>query len=366
MTNVSNTEQSIQPNPGGRKKGLTKKAKKGKVILEKNLVTRCTILNQNKLNEAKRSGLSDVPSGTLKMIINEEEEKAGLSVNTISIDTIRIRIKRGNLAGFNESLQSPIHSIKPLICEFCIRLGKMGCPITKTTGIELANDLISGTELEQKIAKCKQLRKLNCTEKLGRAWYQGFLQCYEDVLTRNGSVVKDIKRRTWVTSENFANMYENVFNIMVEAGIAKVVDEAIQHEVGLLTKYKLTRPEFLLFIVETGYSTNQLNDGKVGGEMFIMPKNAGDTAAPAGATTDLHFMVLPFMSGTGELVLCAINFRSERHISEIPVSWKTGIDLTVDDIDDVKKVAQGGPTCTYLGKEIPCFYGTSPKASITS
>ena len=58
---------------------------------------RCTILYQNKLNKAKRSGLSNVPSGTLKNIINEEEEKAGLSVNTISIDTIRSRIKRGNL-----------------------------------------------------------------------------------------------------------------------------------------------------------------------------------------------------------------------------------------------------------------------------
>ena len=111
LADVSNTEQSIQPNPGGRKKGSTKKAKKEKVILEKNLVTRCTILYQNKLDEAKRSGLPNVPSGTLKKIINEEGEKAGLSVNTISIDAIRSRIKRGNLAGFNENLLSPIHSI---------------------------------------------------------------------------------------------------------------------------------------------------------------------------------------------------------------------------------------------------------------
>ncbi len=86
-------------------------------------------------------------------------------------------------------------------------------------------------------------------------------------------------------------------------------------------------------------------------------KNAGDTAAPAGATTDLHFMVLPFISSTGEAVLCAIIFRSDQHISEIPVGWKTGIDLIVDDVDDIKIAAKGGPTCT---KEIPCFYGPSP------
>jgi hypothetical protein len=53
LADVSNTEQSIQPNPGERKKGSTKKAKKEKVILEKNFVTRCTILYQNKLDEAK-------------------------------------------------------------------------------------------------------------------------------------------------------------------------------------------------------------------------------------------------------------------------------------------------------------------------
>jgi hypothetical protein len=48
------------------------------------------------------------------------------------------------------------------------------------------------------------------------------------------------------------------------------------------------------------------------------------------------------------------------------VNWKTGIDIMVEDADVIKVVAKGGPTCTYHGKEIPWFYGTSPKASITS
>ncbi len=118
----------------------------------------------------------------------------------------------------------------------------------------------------------------------------------------------------------FKNMYEKVYEtmVMIEAGIAEVVEEAIQCEAGLPTKYVLTQPEYLLFVNETGCNTNQLNDGKVGGELFIMPKNIGDAAAPAGATTDIHFTVLPFMLGTGEPVLCAITVRSEHYISEIP------------------------------------------------
>jgi hypothetical protein len=48
------------------------------------------------------------------------------------------------------------------------------------------------------------------------------------------------------------------------------------------------------FVDETGGNTNQLNDGKVGGELHIMPKNIGDAAPPAGATTDIHFTQLAF------------------------------------------------------------------------
>jgi hypothetical protein len=65
-------------------------------------------------------------------------------------------------------------------------------------------------------------------------------------------------------------------------------------------------------------------------------------------------------------VLCAIIFKSDLHISQIPISWKTGINLMANDANDMTAVAAGGPTCFYNGKEIPCFYGTSPKASITS
>jgi hypothetical protein len=53
-------------------------------------------------------------------------------------------------------------------------------------------------------------------------------------------------------------------------------------------------------------------------------------------------------------------------VSEIPLSWKLGVDITVDDVNNKNMVMRGGPTCTYNGKEIPAFFGTSPKASITS
>jgi hypothetical protein len=97
-----------------------------------------------------------------------------------------------------------------------------------------------------------------------------------------------------------------------------------------------------------------------------MPKNDPESGAQTGASTDLHFIVLAFLSGTGKAVLCAIIFKSEQNMSEIPISWKLGVDITVDDVNNKKMAMQGGPTCTYIGKEIPAFFGTSPKASTTS
>jgi hypothetical protein len=186
------------------------------------------------------------------------------------------------------------------------------------------------------------------------------------LLTTSGTVIKDVKRRTWVMKENFENMYENVYKTMVEAGVAEEVSEEIQHEAGLPSKFRLTRPEYILFVDETGCNTNQLNDGRVGNELFIVPKVDSECGAPTGATTNIHFTVLPFISGTGEAVMCAIIFKSEQDVSEIPISWKTGIDITCENIEDTANVMWGGPTCIFQGTTIPCFFGASPKASITT
>jgi len=169
---------------------------------------------------------------------------------------------------------SPIHDVEPTLCDFCIRSGKMGNPLTKTTIIELANDLISETEYTEKIKDCKELRKLNSIEKLGDTWYQGFMSQFSEQLTRSGTTIKDSKRNTWVTQENFQNMYESVYEATVSAGVAKKEEEEINYGTGLPSRYRLTKPEYVLFVDETGFNTNQLNDGRVGGELFIVPKVA--------------------------------------------------------------------------------------------
>ncbi len=62
-------------------------AKAAKITTREDTVTQCTILYNEEREKAIKSGLK-VPDGTLKGIIDEEEVKAGLESNSISLDTI--------------------------------------------------------------------------------------------------------------------------------------------------------------------------------------------------------------------------------------------------------------------------------------
>jgi hypothetical protein len=94
-------------------------------------------------------------------------------------------------------------------------------------------------------------------------------------------------------------------------------------------------------------------------------------------TTDLHFAILAFTSGTGEAIMCAVILKSEKEMKDIPVSWTMGIDILKDVVTgetdvqtynlNVKNgVTSGGPKCRFQGKDISTFVCCSPNASITS
>jgi hypothetical protein len=184
-------------------------------------------------------------------------------------------------------------------------------------------------------------------------------------------------------------MYDSVYESMVEAGVAIRLDEEAMYDregnlvdskermYGRPTKYHITRPENVLFVDETGCNTNQKSDGLVGGERFVVPADNTGIGC-VGSVTDIHFTVMCFTSGMGEPVMCSVIFKSEKKVSEIPLNWKTGIDITKDIkqgtsplhtlfLNSVEGGAmQGGPTCCFNQKVVPCFLGTSPNASITT
>lgn len=102
-------ERSIRSNIGGRKKGSTAQAKVKEKKKMDDVVTQCALLYCQAREKAKKLG-TNVPDGTLKRIVEKEEEKAGLASNSVSLDTIRSRVKRGNPTAYNPTETPPLLS----------------------------------------------------------------------------------------------------------------------------------------------------------------------------------------------------------------------------------------------------------------
>ena len=114
-------------------------------------------------------------------------------------------------------------------------------------------------------------------------------------------------------------MYTHVYEGMVHAGVAEKLDEEIMmdkegNEVldhrlmyGRPTKYKVTHPEKILFVDEAGSNTNQKDDGRIGGKLFVVP-TIDEHAGMNCAVTDIRFTILCFTSATGVPAMCAVIF----------------------------------------------------------
>ena len=117
--------------------------------------------------------------------------------------------------------------------------------------------------------------------------------------------------------------YREVYREMVKGGIAvrlddkvfmskegrEAVEENNANRLGLATRYKVVRPDRLLFVDEVGSNTSQTKDGNLGGERFLY--KALQRPQTRAATKDLHFSVLGFTAATGIPLMCAIIFAAK-------------------------------------------------------
>jgi hypothetical protein len=157
--NNSNNEMetSNRSNIGGWRKGSTVRGKAADRKKRDDVLAQCALLYHQERGKARKNA-TNVPDGFLKRLVLEEEEETRLASNSISLDTIRSRVKRGNLTAYNPTETPPIDDIEAILCDICIRPGKMGQPLTKVTIIELTNSLVSKTEYKEKLEAAKKLR----------------------------------------------------------------------------------------------------------------------------------------------------------------------------------------------------------------
>ncbi len=83
---------------------------------------------------------------------------------------------------------------------------------------------------------------------LGNHWYNNFIDCNNDQLTRKKALLRDVKRNSWVMYDNFvaAKLPDKVFRNMG----GRIVDE--EDAFGLPTEYVLTHPHMVVYVDKTG------------------------------------------------------------------------------------------------------------------
>ena len=64
-------------------------------------------------------------------------------------------MKRGSKGG-KRGLQSPMLEVEPYLVELIIKLADMRAPITTSQDLQLANSLIKGTSVEEKVIEWKK------------------------------------------------------------------------------------------------------------------------------------------------------------------------------------------------------------------
>eukprot|EP00957_Ditylum_brightwellii_P110263 8409858-Ditylum_brightwellii.AAC.1 len=121
---------------------------------------------------------------------------------------------------------------------------------------------------------------------------------------------KDISRQEWGVFENLEIMYDNIYQVLEEKGLAVKLDtpvlknkagETVTDEskaYGLPVEYELIKPEYFLFADETGCNTNQKKEGRVGGKHYIGP--VGAALEIIAAVNDICFTVLPITNALGQ------------------------------------------------------------------
>ena len=90
-------------------------------------------------------------NGTLAQLFHEAESSAGLSAGSIVHETVRTRIKSGNVTGVAHQRKSPLEEIEPIIVENCVRLAEIGAALTDEEVMALTAELISGTKYEKEL-----------------------------------------------------------------------------------------------------------------------------------------------------------------------------------------------------------------------
>jgi hypothetical protein len=205
------------PKKAGRPLGATNEAKRDRKERENKAKTDAV---QALLDMwAKREPGKRSKKNELKRIIEAAKKKFDVEDLSIAESMIWERAARGSVPNPTRTGRvTPMEEIEPLLVTFIICLQRIGQPLSSTEFIQLANSLIEGSPLEEKVLASKRGMKSGAAN--GEGYYKSFMNRNKDKIDSKCPRKFPADRTKWTTYPNIESMYDMVYPILVEAGVA--------------------------------------------------------------------------------------------------------------------------------------------------
>ncbi len=111
------------------------------------------------------------------------------------------------------------------LIELICKLADIRTPITTAQGLQLANSIVKGTSIEQKVIgwkqmNCKGFQLGHAKAELGKDYWLQFLKRNNHLIRLKKAVKIDVKRALWCTYLNMQEMYNEIYKDLFSAGLA--------------------------------------------------------------------------------------------------------------------------------------------------
>jgi hypothetical protein len=106
----------------------------------------------------------------------------------------------------------------------CIQMGKIRQPLNCLEAVKVMNDLIDGSKTQEALISFHTSRKLGSHEfqngKVTTGWWRGFLKHHKnEIVTKRGENFV-LNRHDWTTFENIQQMYDVIYDELVDVRVA--------------------------------------------------------------------------------------------------------------------------------------------------
>ena len=327
------------PKTVGRKKGSTNKAK-SQYMKRKNLLL-------DEVSDTWYDIMNDDDDNTkLFEIIIMKKYEHNLPDVHIPETTIYSRVRRGKTNNVHVGLISPMAEVEPTLCHLLKFASRMGQYVSQQNTINMANELIEGTPIADNLREWKEkfnapsrdnaLCGIRADTKVGWGWFAGFRKRYKEVTSKYVSNVKHY-RKSWSTWAMMFDMYTMVYALFVEWGHAVELEHPQWQDqegnevpedqaLGSKVKYKLTHPDLILTMDETGDKGDQSEDNPTRSNK-VMCETSGPPPTTGAATDSTSWTVQGFTTLSGKAILAVVIIKKG---SECNFNEEYGYDFEAD------------------------------------